>query len=184
MDWAVIGTCALIFIARIADVSMGTLRTVWIVQGRRWTVLCMGFVEILIWIFAVSAVVDNLDKPVYAVVYAAGFATGNFVGVTIEKRLAQGEQVVRIFSRQGREIATRLREKGYGVTVFRGEGHEGDVDMCFIETLRKKTNGVIAMARAIDATCYLVIDDVQRALTAPSRMGPPPTGWRSKAKKK
>ena len=88
MNGAILSTCILIFAARIVDVSLGTIRTICVVNGRRHVALVLGFFEILVWIFAVSKVIGDLQHPVLAVAYALGFATGNFVGITIEKRLA------------------------------------------------------------------------------------------------
>ncbi|MCK4873881.1 MAG: hypothetical protein KAS72_14265 [Phycisphaerales bacterium] len=183
LTWPILLTCLLIFLARVVDVSMGTLRTVWIVQGRRWSVFFLGFVEVLIWVVAVSQVITNLDNPFYAIFYALGFATGNYLGVVLEQRLAYGEQVIRIFTRKGTEIADVLRKEDFGVTVFHGEGRDAPIDMCFIETRRRNARLVVARARALDPACYYVIDTVQLASTAP-RPAPEATGWRAVRKKK
>lgn len=94
-----------IVVARITDVSLGTLRTMNVMQGRRGVAWILGFCEILIWVFAVSKVIGNLQQPAYAIAYALGFATGNYVGMTFEKWIALGEQVVRVFTRAGAQIA-------------------------------------------------------------------------------
>jgi uncharacterized protein YebE (UPF0316 family) len=184
MDVTVILTCLAIFGARVVDVSLGTLRTVWVVQGRRVSVFFLGFIEILIWVFAVSAVITKIQQPVFAVFYALGFATGNFVGITLERKLAYGEQTVRVFTRLGREMADAFRAAGFGVTVFRGQGRDSEVDMCFIETRRRAVGRLVSQARLIDPACYYVVDDVQVANTARLRTAPPPTGWRAVLKRK
>ncbi|MFG0252157.1 MAG: DUF2179 domain-containing protein [Phycisphaerales bacterium JB038] len=184
MEYEVILTCLFIFTARIVDVSMGTLRTLWMVQGRKLAVFVLGFVEILIWVLAVSKVIQNLgEEPVYALVYAFGFASGNYIGLLIDQKLAYGEQVLRIFCREGKGVAQQLREQGFGVTVFKGEGRDSDVDMLFVETKRKRSPQVIGTARKLDPMCYYVVDTVQVASTARAT-GPEPTGWRAKLKKK
>jgi uncharacterized protein YebE (UPF0316 family) len=184
METEVILTCLFIFTARIIDVSMGTLRTLWMVQGRKAAVFSLGFVEVLIWVLAVSKVIQNLgEEPVYAFVYALGFATGNYTGLLIDQKLAYGEQVIRIFSRQGKGMADTLREMGFGVTVFKGEGRDSDIDMLFIELKRKKGPLVVQTARKLDPACYYVVDTVQLASTA-RLSGPEPTGWRARLKKK
>lgn len=175
--------CALIFLARVCDVSLGTLRTVAVVNGRGYLALGLGFIEVLIWIFAVSAVVrDALEEPIYAFAYAFGFAAGNLVGVMIDHKLAIGKQVVRLFSRNGPELAAKLREAGFRVTTFDGHGRDGPVCMLLMETRRRSMAKIVRLARSVDESCYYIIDDV-RAASAPS-IGLPPTRWRAIVKKK
>jgi uncharacterized protein YebE (UPF0316 family) len=184
MNWDVVLTCLVIIIARIADVSLGTLRTVFIVQGRRYTSWIIGFVEILIWVIVVSKVVEDMaENWVYAFSYATGFAIGTFVGMTIEHHLAVGEQVVRVFTRQGRKLATIVRTAGYGVTLFDGEGKDGPIQLLFIKIPRRKVPRLKVWLEDLDPQCYLIVDDVRFAgpLQPTSQV---PTGWRAKAKKK
>jgi uncharacterized protein YebE (UPF0316 family) len=183
MDMTVLGVSALIIIARIADVSLGTLRTVSVIQGRRGVSWFLGFAELLIWVFAVSAVIHNLDQPIYAVSYAFGFATGNYVGLTFERWLAFGQQVVRVFTRQGPKIAAQLRSEGFRVTSFPGEGRDGPVQMLFIEIPRKKTQDIILFSRQIDPKCFYIVDDIRLAAPATAMLHQP-TGWRAILKKK
>src|SRR5262245_54738025 len=110
--------CLLIILARIADVSLGTLRTISVVNGRAKLASVVGFFEILIWVFAVSRVIENLSDPAFAISYALGFALGNLIGIKIEQRIAFGEQVVRIFSTKGDKVAASLRHAGFIVTEF------------------------------------------------------------------
>jgi uncharacterized protein YebE (UPF0316 family) len=183
MDSTVLATCLLIIIARITDVSLGTLRTVNVIRGRRGIAWILGFCEILIWVFAVSKVIGNLQQPAYAISYALGFATGNYVGMTFERWIAFGEQVVRVFTREGAKIATQLRTEGYRVTTFEGEGRDGTIQMLFIEILRRKTPDIIEFVRQIDPTCFYIVDDV-RMVSLGSITLHEPTGWRAILKKK
>lgn len=160
--------CLLIIAARVADVTLGTVRTVQVMQGRRSLAFALGFVEVLIWIMVVSRVVGQLTKefnPYYAVSYALGFATGNFLGITIEQRLAMGYQVVRVFSRGegSARIATALREQGIKVTEFEGRGRDGPVTLLWMEVPRRRAMGVAKRAREIDPRCYYVIEDIRVA---------------------
>ena len=174
MDWQVAITCALIVLARIADVSLGTLRTVAVIYGRRGASWFLGFFEVLIWIFVVSRVIESAQKePVYAVFYAIGFATGNFIGITIEQRLAYGQQVVRVFTRQGHAVASALRARDFRVTELDGRGREGPVSVLFIGTQRKHSPRIIRTARAIDAQCFYVVDDVRVSSAAPIKVAAP-----------
>ncbi|TVQ97744.1 MAG: DUF2179 domain-containing protein [Deltaproteobacteria bacterium] len=168
----VLTTAVLIFLARIADVSFGTLRMVSVVRGRRLAAFGFGFVEVLIWVVAVSAVIQNLSEPLYAVVYALGFATGGVVGIMIEDRIAMGEQVVRVFSRKGRDIAEFLREEGYRVTVFEGEGLRGAVQLLYIKVPRRSVREAIRIARHQDRECFYVVEDVRATSTVAQSRSP------------
>src|SRR5690349_7266164 len=142
MDRSTFLACLLIFLARVGDVSLGTLRVVMVTQGRRGRASMLGFCEVLIWVFAVSQVLQNLRQPLFAVAYALGFATGSYVGLTVERWAALGHQVVRIFSRSGHEIAARLRELGFRVTVFEAKGRDGSVAMLYTETERRRVQAL------------------------------------------
>ena len=163
MDRSTFLACLLIFLARVGDVSLGTLRVVMVTQGRRGRASMLGFCEVLIWVFAVSQVLQNLRQPLFAVAYALGFATGNYVGLTVERWAALGHQVVRIFSRSGHEIAEKLREKGFRVTLFEAQGRDGSVAMLYTETERRRVPVVADSARQIDPRCYYVVDDIRVA---------------------
>lgn len=157
-----LGLCLLIVAARICDVTLGTMRTMAIVNGRRGLAWGLGFFEVLIWIYAVSAVLRNgIESPVVAVAYALGFATGNYIGITIEQLIAHGEQVIRIFTRCGQEMAGGLRRQGYGVTRLQGEGRDGPVDVLFVKALRKKARQVTAFARQCDPHCFYTVDNIR-----------------------
>lgn len=163
MDFATFVNCLLIFFARVGDVSLGTLRVVMVTQGRRGRAAMLGFFEVLIWVFAVSKVLSNLGNPVFAVAYALGFASGTYVGLTVERWAAMGHQVVRVFSRQGHQIAEHLRAAGYRVTVFEGHGRDGPVHSLYTETARRQVPRLLTEARQIDPVCFYVIDDVRAA---------------------
>lgn len=157
-----LAVCLLIVLARICDVTLGTLRTVAIVNGRRSLAWVLGFFEVLIWIYAVSAVLQNgIQSPVIAVAYAFGFATGNFIGITVEKMLAHGEQVIRIFTRCGPEMACEIRLLGFGVTQLVGEGRDGRIDVLFVKSRRKDTDKALALARQFDPCCFYTVENIR-----------------------
>ena len=149
-------TCVLIVFARIADVSIGTIRTINVVQGRRTVAVILGFFEVLIWVVVVSRVINQInERPIYPIAYAFGFALGNYIGMTIENKLAMGRQVVRIFTRSGAELATALRDGGYRVTQFDGCGRDGPVQQLVIEIHRREAPKVIQRARGLDPRLLL-----------------------------
>ncbi|MCB9932628.1 MAG: DUF2179 domain-containing protein [Planctomycetes bacterium] len=148
-------------LARVLDVSLGVLRQSSVRNGYRKSAWGIGFAEALIWVVVVSSVVRNLNSPVLAVFYALGFATGTYVGVTLEGLLARGEQVVRIFSHEGDRMAAMFRELGYRVTQFEGKGRDGPVQLLFIQLSRKKARSLAPLARECDPACFIVVDDVR-----------------------
>ena len=164
-------TSALIVLGRVMDVSLGTLRMLFIVQGRRLVAATLGFFEILIWVVVVSSVVTNLDRPMYFVAYAAGFSLGTWIGMSIEAHIASGRQVVRVFTQMGAKTAEALRARGYVVTEFTGKGMSGHVDMLFLETSRRSVaREVIPLVRELDPEAYPIVDAVRAA--PPSATGP------------
>jgi uncharacterized protein YebE (UPF0316 family) len=175
--------CLLIIVSRIADVSLGTLRTISVVNGRGKLAFGLGFFEILIWVFVVSKVIQHLDNPAYAVSYAFGFAIGNFCGIKLEQRIGFGEQVVRIFSSKGDEVAKSLRHAGYFVTEFQGSGRDGFVTLLFIQTPRREVSRILHCAAVADTKCFYVVDDIRLA-ARPAAERQDDTGWRTIVKKK
>jgi uncharacterized protein YebE (UPF0316 family) len=170
MDWNVLFGAALIFGARIADVSLGTLRTVAVINGRKTVAWALGFCEVLIWVLVVSQVITTVrENFVNAVAYALGFATGNFVGIMIEQYFAFGRQIVRVFTRDGGSMADSMRSKGLVVTEFEGKGRDGPVAMLFVETERRSAQDVVDLAREVDPDCYYTIGDIREASSKSAR---------------
>jgi uncharacterized protein YebE (UPF0316 family) len=124
----------LIFLARIGDVSIGTVRTIVTVQGRSLLAFSLAIFELLIWITVVSTVIHKIkDQPILALFYAVGYATGNVVGIAVERKIALGIIVLKVFTRTtGKQLAVRIRNMGQPVTIFRGEGMRGPVDELYI----------------------------------------------------
>lgn len=160
--------------------SIGTIRTIYVLNGRRGTAWVLGFVEVLIWVLAVSKVIANLNQPLYAVAFALGFATGNYTGMTVERWIALGEQIVRVFTRRGPDMAAALRAAGFRVTQFDGHGRDGPVYLLLTQTRRRDVERVVDRARALDPSCFYVIDDVRAASRAPAGAE---GGWREVVKK-
>lgn len=162
MTLAVFLTSLGIVLARIVDVSMATVRTISLVQGRRLRAAVLGFFEVLIWIAVVSSVIQNLEHPIYMVSYALGFALGTYVGIGLEQRFSSAQQVVRIFSRAGDVVAAHLRAQGFVVTQFEGVGREGPISLIFLEVPRRRVRAVLGEAVATDPTCFVIVDDVRQ----------------------
>jgi uncharacterized protein YebE (UPF0316 family) len=157
----------LIFFARVADVSLGTFRHAMIIRGKRLIALCLAFAEALIWVYAISRVLTEIRSPSSALAYAAGFACGTFVGITIEGLFKIGDQVMRVFSHEGDKLAGELRARGYPVTVFDGRGRDGAVSLLLIQVRRRGVESVSSVCRALDPSCFIVVDDVRHVSKAP-----------------
>lgn len=174
-----ISTALLIFFARIVDVSLGTMRMVSVINGRRRMALCIGFFEVLIWILVVAKVVDAApDHPLLAVAYAAGFAAGNFIGITIEGKIAFGGEVIRVFTRKGDDMAQDLRNAGFRVTRFEGAGRDGPISLLFIKIERRKHKALTTLVRDIDPDCFYTVEPLRQA-SLPAAAAAPIGGWRA-----
>lgn len=173
MNWETLLTAGLVFCARLCDVSLGTMRLMLVVSGHRSWAWLVAFSEAAIWVFAIVAVFKYLDEPIVAVGYALGYATGTYLGMTFERRFKLGEQVVRIFTNRGKDVAQGLRDAGYRVTSFKGEGRDGPVDLIFIQAARRNADAAAQTARRIDPNCFYVIDDIRTAAVARAGAGVP-----------
>lgn len=149
-----------IFLLRIVDVSMATTRTLLAMRNARLVVPVIGFVEVLIWIFAVGNAIKHLDSPLHVLGYAGGFATGNVVGLWLEEKLAMGLASVQIISRFGGvELAEALREKGFGVTEFLGQGREGKVEVVHTVVKRRQIDEVLAQVDRWDPDAFVSVEE-------------------------
>ena len=175
MNLEALGEAALIFAARVTDVSLATLRTAFIVRGKRALGFAVGFCESLVWVMVVAQVINNLTHPIYVFAFAMGFATGTVVGITVESWFAIGEQVVRVFSAKGEFIASAIREQGCAVSIFPGTGRDGSIHLLFIQVPRRRTSAVIAAVRKLDPSCFYTVDDVRMASVA-NQNSPPANG--------
>jgi uncharacterized protein YebE (UPF0316 family) len=186
LEFSTLITGILIFLARICDVSLGTVRTIVTVQGRGVVAFFLAIFEILIWITVISTVVQKVaSQPILALFYALGFATGNLVGIAVERKIALGFMVLRVFTRHaGAALTERLREMGQPVTVFRGEGMRGPVDELYIACRRRDLPRILAIVQAEEPESFFITEmarDVNRTIRPLStECG----GWRSVFKRK
>lgn len=150
-----------IFIARVCDVGLGTIRHALIIRGKKCYVFIIAFIEALIWVYAVSRVMSSIQDPLTSFAFALGFATGTFVGMTIEGMLKIGEQVIRVFSRSGDLVAQQLRGNNYRVTVFDGNGRDGIVQLLFVQAKRREVSRVMGIVRTADPNSFIILDDIR-----------------------
>lgn len=153
----------LIFCLRIVDVSVGTLRVMYMVRGDRRKAVPLAFVESLIWVFAISRIMREVDNWANMVAFSAGFAAGTMVGMTLERWIASGFVMVRVIS-QSEKMAAEIRAAGFGVTVLTGEGRQGDQDILFIVALRRRGPELLSLIRRVDDGAFVTVDPVQKAM--------------------
>jgi uncharacterized protein YebE (UPF0316 family) len=152
----------LIFILRVMDMSLDTLRVLFVMRGRKGVVWALGFCQALIFVIAISSVLSNLDNPLNILGYAAGFATGNVVGMLIEERLAVGHIQVSIVSpRWGAAITEKMRSEGFAVTEIPARGKDGVVTLLSCSVLRRNVNKVHELVNQIDPTAFITAEDVR-----------------------
>jgi uncharacterized protein YebE (UPF0316 family) len=181
--------CVLIFALRVCDVTLGTVRTVSIVKGHIVVSVVLGFLEVMIWIVAISQVIVRLEESWFlAFAWAGGFAVGNAMGILVERRLALGTSVVRILSTaHGKSIAEALRDQGHVATTFAGESASGPVTLVYAIAPRRRTRHMIDAARRIDPELLYVSEPAHESnggVRLRLRPVPHPTGWRATFKKK
>lgn len=154
----------IVFFARIADVTLGTLRIIFTSRGKRNIAPVLGFVEVFIWIMVVGQIVKNVNSFTAYFGYAAGFAAGTYIGMKIEERLAIGTLVLRIIlANDGDEMAHNLREAGYGVTIVNGEGASGAVKLLYTIIKRKDLRKVAGIIHAINPKAFFSVEEIRSA---------------------
>lgn len=153
---------AFVYLARVTDVSLGTVRTVLLFRGRRALAAVIGFFEVLIWISAAGTVLTHLDTWYLAVAFAAGFGTGNYVGLWLEARLAIGHQLVRVISSCGEQrVAQKLRAGGHSVIEVPGRDQDGRaVEVLLITERRRRLPELLASIESADPAAITTISDV------------------------
>lgn len=164
----------MIFGARILDVSLGTLRIIFVSRGKKAIAPILGFIEVFIWIVVVSQLIGNLKNWIAYLAYAAGFAAGNYVGMLIEDRLAIGTMVLRVILSQGaQELTNLLRQAGYGATQVDGEGVSGPVKLIYTVVKRKNLGNVVSIIHQVNPKAFFSVEEVRSAQEGifPSRTG-------------
>jgi len=154
----------LIFLARVLDVSFGTIRIIFISRGRKYLAPLIGFFEILIWLVAIGKVMQNLNNIFCFIAYAGGFAAGNFIGMWIEEKLAIGTLIVQIITRQDAvALMASLKSSGYGVTVVPAHGTTGQVNIIYSVIRRSALKDVVAIVKKFNPKAFYSIEDVKFA---------------------
>lgn len=153
----------LIFAARVCDVSVGTMRVMLVVQGKRYAAACLGVVEVTIWVLAVREALLHLPNPFAIIAYAGGFATGTLIGMTIEDKLAFGYRAVRVINPEAdTDLARTLREEGYRATKLTGYGRDGPVDVVFLVVRRRGVRELLQRLSEAAPRAFVTIERVEQ----------------------
>jgi len=186
LTWSTLLTGTIILLARVADVSLGTVRTISIVHGRTVVAFVLGFVEISIWLVVIASVIDKIaSQPILGVFYALGFSTGNVVGIKLEKWLAFGFIVLKVISlSKGKKMAEKVREAGFAVTTFLGEGKTSPVTELYIVCRRRDLRKLLPLVNSIEPGAFYFTEGVGEVSKVYRPLNLPVTGWRSILKKK
>lgn len=176
----------IVFATRVLDVTLGTMRIIFLSRGRKYLAPLLGFVEVLIWITVVSQIVGGAHNVVAYVAYASGFAVGNHVGMVIEEKLAIGSLVVRIIlSHDGKKLVDQLRGAGYGVTYVDGHGATGPVILVYTVVMRKELAQVIGIIEESSSKSFFTVEElrsVQQGIFPVRRTSPQEALFRRKSK--
>jgi uncharacterized protein YebE (UPF0316 family) len=154
----------LIFIARIGDVSINTIRIIYVLGGRRMTATLLGFAESFIWLMAIRQIFQHLDNWICYVAYPAGFAMGIFVGMIIEERIAYGKVIVRIITRKEiTELLVFLNTQRFRFTRVNAEGPDGHENLVFTVLERDRLDDLLHKLKEILPTAFYTVERVNRA---------------------
>lgn len=152
----------LVFAARVMDVSLGTLRVLFVSRGLKVLAPLVGFFEVLIWITAVAQVVRNLDNPICFFAYAAGYGLGTYVGLAVEQRLSLGTIIVRaITQKEGDSLVAELRRQNFGVTSIDAQGAKGQVKIIFAVIRRTDLEDFLKTVKTFNPNTFYTIEDVR-----------------------
>jgi len=152
----------LIFLSRVCDVTMGTVRVILVGRGHRYLAPLFGFFEVLIWLIVIGKVMQNLDNWMCYAAYAGGFAMGNFVGICIEEKLAMGTFMIRVITqKQSSELIRSLNEAGYGATNTPAQGARGPVNVIYCVIHRGELSAVVELIRRFSPNAFYTIQDIR-----------------------
>lgn len=152
----------MIFIGRIFDVTLGTLRIIFVSKGQKHIAPIFGFFEVFIWIVIISQILASANNLIAYLSYAAGYATGTYVGMIIEQKIAFGILLYRVYTKNnGKELVQLLHNKGFGATLVHGTGSLDKVDIIESVIERREMKKIQAIIHEFDKTAFYVTEDVR-----------------------
>jgi len=160
--WSMLAIPLFVFVARILDVSIATLRITFISRGLKYLAAPLGFIESLIWVLAISQVMQHLDSWFTYFAFALGFGVGNYVGLLLEEQLAIGNLIIRTITREeAPELPQALWQAGFGVTSLDARGEKGPVKIIFTVAKRRSVKKVIQLIKKYNPKAIYTIEDVR-----------------------
>nr|WP_319538163.1 DUF2179 domain-containing protein [uncultured Methanospirillum sp.] len=154
----------MIFCARICDVSIGTVKYIFISRGFKNIAPFFGFFEVIIWLLAIGQVMNNITNPVCYIAYGGGFATGTYIGMVLEERMKLGLCIIRLITaKPAEDFILKIRQHGYGVTNIAAHGARGEVTLIFMVVKRTKISQLIGLIREFNPNAFFTIEDVRSA---------------------
>jgi uncharacterized protein YebE (UPF0316 family) len=152
----------MIFCARVCDMSLDTIRVIFMSKGIKYLPAIIGFFEVIIWLLAIGQVMNNLTNVVCYIAYGAGFATGTIVGMAIEEKISLGLTSVRIVTKKDpADLIQYLRTHNYGVTSIDGDGATGKVKMVFTIIKRQDLPHVISIIKQFNPAAFYSVEEVK-----------------------
>ncbi len=152
----------LIFLARILDVSIGTLRIVFLNRNMKFLAPLCGFFEILVWLIALNQLMQDLSSWVHYVSYAAGFSAGTYIGMYIESRLAMGLLSVMIITQKdAASLLQKLKKEHFGLTQVGAQGVQGKVRLIYLIIRRKDLPRVADILSTHQPGAFSIVNDVR-----------------------
>ncbi|MBC8489271.1 MAG: DUF2179 domain-containing protein [Bacteroidetes bacterium] len=152
----------LIFVSRILDVSIGTMRLIFVSKGFKYLAPVLGFFEVIIWLLAISQIMQHLDNFLCYIAYGLGFAMGNYAGIILEEKISIGTALLRVMPKKDTtELIKYLREQGYGVTAVEVEGMKGKIKMLLSIINRKDAKEYINMVHRFNPNAFYTVEDIK-----------------------
>lgn len=149
-----------IFLARVLDVSLGTIRIVFVSRGLKYFAPVVGFIEVIIWLLAIRVIMQNLNNFVCYIAYGAGFGMGTFIGILIEKKLAIGRSIIRIITQNNATtLINYLRSEGYGVTSQEAQGTRGQVNIIYMVIRRHDYEKIAETIQRFNPKAFYTMED-------------------------
>lgn len=151
-----------IFLGRICDVTLGTLRIIYVSKGERTKAPIVGFFEVFIWVVVISQIFTHANDLIAYLSYAAGYAAGNYIGILVENKIAFGYQLFRVYTKKsGSELAVLLNNNGFGSTYIKGQGAVSEVSIIETVVSRKSVKKVTGIIESFDPTTFYLVEDIR-----------------------
>ncbi len=152
----------LILIARIVDVTLGTIRLIFISKGEKLLSAVIGFFEVLIWLLAITRIMDNLSNIYAYLAYALGFSLGTYIGIILEQKILIGKVIVRVIThKDSKDLIEELRRKRYTFTCIGVDGPDGEVKSLHVICHKKDVGKVINYVTEYDENAFYSVEDVR-----------------------